>query len=379
MATENTQGQGSKGAITPERRQEIINLLKRDRALVLERSLKPIEEGQVLLEFNGEPVVQKNSLTVIKGKTGVHKSRVAQAICSLLITDDNSKRAALGFRVRGTEPTSVIYVDTERNHSADFPQAIQTMREHAGYGKYDKQVILDFFSFLGLQRPDRLPAIRLVSNAARLESRDKGHIVVVLDVVTDCISDFNDLKETYLLTDEFAQCMKDEDVSFIAIIHENPDTIRSTKARGHLGTEIANKASAVFQIAKCNDGSETFVINVEKSRSSRLPKPVHITYDDIFQRMVVCEPPKAKVDKTVLQLLEYLSKMEGVEISKEELEKGTDIKRTTLDRKLKEILDNGHTISRDKEIFHLKVVKTGKKSVVKLQLDGEEPDLEDDI
>lgn len=367
MADQIKPSQSSKGATTQEKTKAIIKLLQRDRAIVREHSLKPIEDGKVLLEFNGESLIQKNTLTVIKGKTGVHKSRVAQAICSILIAKDIDKRSALGFRVKCAEPTNIIYVDTERNQKAHFPEAIQSIRDQAGYEKCEDVEQLDFFSFLGLQRQDRLTAIRLVLQAARAESITKGHIVVVLDVVSDCIIDFNDLRESYLLTDEFAQCMKDHDVSFIAVIHENPDAIRSTKARGHLGTEVGNKGSAVFQIAKCGDGSDKFVINVEKSRSSRVPKPVFIYYNDLLQRLMTCEAPVPKQDKTITQLLDYMANMKTYEISKADLEKGTDIKRSTLDRKLNEIIDDRIPVVINGDSFVVALGKSGRTSVVKLE------------
>lgn len=367
MSIKTKKVEGSQGTSDQRKEQAIIKLLLKDQAIVRENSSKPTKEGQILLEFNGEALIRKNTITLIKGKTGVHKSRVAQELCSMLITNDAERRVALGFRVRGNEPTNVIYVDTERNQTEHFPQAIQTIRMHAGYEQYEDIQQLNFFSFLGLQRPERLDAIRLVLKSARAVSKAKGHIVVVLDVVSDCIVDFNDLRESFLLADEFAQCMKDHDVSFIAVIHENPDAVRSTKARGHLGTETGNKASAVIQIARCNGEKDMFVINVEKSRSSRIPQPVHIYYNDLLERLLSCEAPVLKQDKTITLLLDYLANITGDEISKEDLEKGTGIKRSTLDRKLKEIVESHLSIEINGDDFLIVAGKTGKKAVVKLR------------
>lgn len=376
MATANTQGQDSQGVATKEeKKQAIIDLLKKNQQIIRKNSSKPIEPGQVLLEFNNVSVLRKNTLAMIKGKTGVHKSRVIQEICSMLITGEVSRKRALGMQVMTEQPTRVIYVDTERNLTEHFPEAIQAIRKHAGHDEFQDHPSLQYHSFIGLDRFQRLEGIKLILQSARAQRTDNVHIVLVLDVVSDCISNFNDLVETYILTDEFAKCMNDYDVSFLVVIHENPDAIRSTKARGHLGTEVGNKASMVLQISKAYNEPDKFLLTIEKSRSSRVPDPIYVYYNDNFGRLLLCEAPAPKPDKTILQILDYLTTLDKTEISKIDLEAGTAVKRGTLDRRLETIIQNDLRITKDGKSYRLEVVTIGKKSVVRLQSD----ELEDEV
>jgi len=75
------------------------------------------------------------------------------------------------------------------------------------------------------------------------------------------------------LIDLLNSWINDFNATFICVIHENPGF--NNKARGHLGTEIRNKASYQIQIAKEakeNDPStEVFKISYKKIRIGKRP------------------------------------------------------------------------------------------------------------
>ena len=254
------QGNGSKGTTPKAKKDLIMERLLADQKIVQSNSKQPIRRASVLLEFNGEPIIRQNTLTIIKGKSGVHKSRVAQMICSILITDDATRRAAIGFKTEASEPIFVTYVDTERNLTDQFPEAIQSIKKQAGY-KFDQDVAhFTEFTLINIGRTKRLEAIKKVIHAAKAKVGAQGHMVIVLDVISDCIMDFNDITQTYQLTDELAVFMNRRDVSFTGVIHENPDATRSTKARGHLGTETkgSKPSSQLTEIFEIDDDDLPF-------------------------------------------------------------------------------------------------------------------------
>ena len=57
-------------------------------------------------------------------------------------------------------------------------------------------------------------------------------IFVLLDVVTDCISNFNDPVESMELFDYLGNLCENSGATFMLVIHQNPS---SDKARGHTG------------------------------------------------------------------------------------------------------------------------------------------------
>lgn len=331
------QGHGSKGTNPAKNDLTIVRRLIVDQSYVQEQSKKPIVRGRVLLEFNGEPIICYNTLTLIKGKTGVHKSRIAQLIASILITGDPEKCVGLKFRKCSTVPICVAYVDTERNLNEQFPEAIQKIKVGAGYDPHKEVQHFKEFTMININRGQRLEAIKKVIELAKTQTGEGDHLVIFLDVISDCIKDFNDIVETYGLTDELGKHMNGSNVSFIAVIHENPDASHSTKARGHLGTEAANKASTVIRISKVAQNAERFSITVEKSRSSRLPKPVQVEYNDALEALIVVSEDLSRLDDPSTKIIQYLKTMKDDQILSKDLEGKLDISGSNYDRTIKRI------------------------------------------
>jgi hypothetical protein len=83
-----------------------------------------------------------------------------------------------------------------------------------------------------------------------------------------------------------------QDVTFLCVIHENPNSV--SKARGHLGTELINKASTVIQIGfdKQPTGEDSDLIKVRflHSRTDKRPEPFFLQYNDTEKGLVIADP-----------------------------------------------------------------------------------------
>jgi hypothetical protein len=110
-------------------------------------------------------------------------------------------------------------------------------------------------------------------------------LLVILDLITDCIYDFNSPTETYSLIDRLNIFKENYDVAFIVVIDLNPG---SQKERGHLGTELINKCDAGLQIAH---EVGVFVMKAIKNRSQRCPTPLHIAFDPDIENLVATDAP----------------------------------------------------------------------------------------
>lgn len=93
------------------------------------------------------------------------------------------------------------------------------------------------------------------------------------------------------LIDMMNQSINRYDVTFLCLIHENPGN--TDKARGHLGTEILNKASTVMQIGFEKDAQNhnTDLIKVAylKCRSSKKHEPFHVQYSDTEKGLILAD------------------------------------------------------------------------------------------
>lgn len=259
--------------------------------------------SEPFISLNGDPVFYPNTINVIQGKAGVHKSRVAELICSAILKNRNCNNELLGFLTNGKFNFAVCYVDTERNIKNQVPYSLQQIKIKAGFEAGEDLPNFEGISLLEVDRDERFEALNEYIHFVR--SIYTEHLIIVLDVITDCISSFNDAKESMELIDLMNLCINKHDVTFICLIHENPG-VGSEKARGHLGTEITNKASTVIQVG-FEKGSDIIKINFIKCRNSKRPMPTYAYYSDIEKGLVladsklVLEAMDSKKEKATLE------------------------------------------------------------------------------
>ena len=244
--------------------------------------LSPIVEAQpLLIRETDDPslnpsqnILYPKTLNFIQGKSGTHKSRLAGELVSGLLNQTNrSNPLKMMLHPNFRTGVSVLYVDTERNTTDQFPRAMQSILSNAGYpSDYAK---FDALSLVEYSRKERVQVLKILIEEIRKTSAD--HLVVFVDVITDLVLNFNEPQQCMELIDYQNQLVNQHDVTFVNVIHENPN---SDKARGHLGTELHNKASNVLQVShKGSVGDENlYEVNFKKQRDDSPYKPFAIKY-----------------------------------------------------------------------------------------------------
>jgi hypothetical protein len=296
------------------------------------------------------------------------------------IFSDNNQY--LGFEHDRLMESIVLYVDTERNLKEQLPYALQSIQLKAGYKLEDQPDNLDYISLLDISRPERFTALKEYLGFVQQRNPDK-HIFIVLDVTTDCIKDFNRTDDSMELIDLMNQYINEYNVTFLALIHENPG---GEKARGHLGTEIMNKASTVFQVGFEKDAqqNDTDLIKVKylKNRSTKRLDPFHIKYSQEAKGLVLADPAdvselvnkrkhKAGIDEVIDFLEVYLGDgqpMKNAEIM-EKLSADFKASSKTMTGRLQQIIGEGAELFNDLgQACKLERYKEGKEMVYRLQV-----------
>lgn len=276
-----TQNQSHEPTHAAEKRSKNYLQIMEHRSLLQTKAAAPVTFSKPLIEREGQGIIYPRTINVVQGKTGVHKSRLVEEFCSVLLAPSGGGQCPLGYRRRSFDrgKLTVLYVDTERNVNDQFPYAIQQIKRKSGHSIEDDVSGFDFISLIGVSREDRFSALK--EYLADLRQRTNDHLFIVLDVITDCLSNFNDAAESMRLTDLMNGLINEHDVTFLCVIHENPNE-QSSKARGHLGTELSNKASCHLQIGFEKDGQhrDTDLVKVAylKTRVGRKPDPVYMQY-----------------------------------------------------------------------------------------------------
>lgn len=278
---------GVRGGVNNDQSAKLELLLKtRDR--ILSAKSQKINFAPAILFQNENPVFFPKTINVIQGKAGVHKSRLAETICASLLKRPTTNRDLLGFKTELLKSYSVCYVDTERNLSDQLPYALQQIQLKAGYAIEENVPNFDCISLLEFSREERFEMLDMYLEHIRNTSTQ--HTFIVLDVITDCVFNFNDARDSMKLIDMMNRSINRYDITFLCLIHENPGSV--DKARGHLGTEITNKASTVIQVGfedAGNSKSQLLKVAFLKCRSTAKHEPFYVQYSDAEKGLILAD------------------------------------------------------------------------------------------
>ncbi len=317
-----------------------IQRMYEQREKILLRSMRPIQFSRPIIYKEDLGIIFPNTITTIQGKKGVHKSRLTETLCARIL-DRGNREDHLGLELNTKHDIFLLYVDTERNQKDQFPYAIQMIRKKSGHEISHRLEKFDILSLINVNRTNRFAVLK--SHIERLQAEQiERHIVIVFDVITDCIGSFNDVNESMNLIDLMNELINTANVSFISVIHENPT---GEKARGHLGTEIINKSSQVIQISK---DEELIKVKFLHSRNTGTIPEWYLEYDEetrglIHARQSTVDQAKAKAQTAapLSDLKSFLVSLGPVTVTKEELfpkiRTRFDVSDRTLETRLKEL------------------------------------------
>ena len=331
-------------------REKLEQLLASQRKIA-ENKCKPISFSQPIVWQKENPVFFPKTINVIQGKAGVHKSRLAETICASLLKKTDCNNDLLGFKTNLLTRYAICYVDTERNLSEQLPYSLQQIQLKAGYEINEDPYGFDYISLLEFGREERFDMLNLYLEHAR--KKFPIHIFIILDVITDCVFNFNDTKDSMKLIDMMNQTINRYDVTFLCLIHENPGS--ADKARGHLGTEILNKASTVIQIGfekdSQNHNTDLLKVTYLKCRSSKKHDPFFVQYSDTEKGLILADfntinevmdnkNQKAALDETIELISAILIEPTTKTTLIERLCFEMDCKERTVETRLKSIVTN---------------------------------------
>lgn len=270
-----------------------------------------ISKPEPIVTWEGSPLIYPNTINIIQGQSGVHKSRFAELIVRSILSKEADYSNALSLK--GRDGISLCYLDTERNIEYQFSKTIGDIERACGYSGKDKVEHFHFASFIKINRRERLKALKeYLGHIRKIDV--KRHLVVVIDVISDFVLNFNDPTESMELIDFLNTMIQENNCTIIALIHENPYNSaysgNSGKGRGHLGTELTNKSSLVLSLSFVKASYSEIKIAFKKARDFMRSSLKFARYDDFKQTLVlvandkisIVKEDEAKVHKAISQL-----------------------------------------------------------------------------
>lgn len=215
---------------------ELKERLEKLRISLVEDLMEPSIAFEITQEDKDESatVATMGNFSVITGKAKSKKTFFISMILSEILNEkSNGKRKIRG--VKQLDKSKVLYFDTEQS-KYHFQKICKRISNEIGCESSN-----DFLAYAlrGESPKDRYEIIEYaIENTKNLG-------FVIIDGVRDLVTSINDETESSMMASSLLKWSEEKDIHIIVVLHQNPS---NDKARGHLGTELMNKAETVFLV-----------------------------------------------------------------------------------------------------------------------------------
>ncbi len=129
---------------------------------------------------------------------------------------------------------------------------------------------LDTFHLRSLNPPERLKFIEdEIYNNTQLG-------FVVIDGIKDLVTSINDEEQATMIASKLLKWSEERNIYILVVLHQNKS---DTNARGHIGTELMNKAQTVLSITKDEDNKDISIVEPQQCRDKE-PETFAFSIDD---------------------------------------------------------------------------------------------------
>lgn len=253
---------------------------------------KDYPEPYYMYEYNGVGFSPLGGIQAISGQKKNGKTFIlAQLMAAALgAGTERVKKYLPGLTTRhdtiewlGHEPR-ILYCDTEMEQL----NTAKVLRRVHWLCDWNMRVADDRFNVLWLREVPKSDTQtsnkerwRLIKKA--IEQKDPD--LVFIDGLRDLVDDFNDNKESSEIVGEMMSLASQRGICIWNVLHMNPrpGNDDESKMRGHLGTELGNKASDTFASFKRKDpktGNVTFVVKQMDARGKDIDDWTFEVVDD---------------------------------------------------------------------------------------------------
>lgn len=272
-------------AISPESIQESVRSLIETKDGLQARIIdltRPYPEISYLFERDGHKCFSRGDIQAVKGKAKSGKTTFMVALLSAILEGENMAFKAIEVGC------SAIYIDTEQNK---INTVALTKKVHVQCGLSEKE---NHKRFTAINLRGDNPAERKVFIREAIETFKPDFVIV--DGIKDLIEggDINSPKESTETVQFLMTLTKEFDVAILTVLHENKN---DGNMRGHVGSELLNKCSEVWQVMKTDD-----VFEVEQTENRNQPSKL-IKYgfkfdDDQLPVLTETIPTMSQQEKT---------------------------------------------------------------------------------
>lgn len=180
-------------------------------------------------------IMTSGNLSMINGKSKSRKSFVIMALCVMILNENIKLSNYTSNYERG-----IVVFDTEqfKHHTKRF------------YERLARIVPTNNFVMKNLRAYNKEIRLKYIKNY--IESEKPA--LVFIDNIRDIISDFNDIEQSDKIITMLSNLMEKTGTHICCTLHVNKN---DNNARGHIGSELTQKAETVFMVETFKDSGIT--------------------------------------------------------------------------------------------------------------------------
>lgn len=243
--------------------------------------LTEVPEVETVMSEEDSIIAATDGITLIKGKSGSGKSYFVFNMVKRIFLD-SMMGSSIGFDF----PTSNIkvgYFSTE--------MSIQQLKKRYNFVVEDNEELRERFKLIDLRTSSGASDY---FNIVQFVTEDLCLDVVIIDQIADFVSDINSSMESNMYVNGLLEfCIRNK-VCLICVMHQNEDSNNSSKARGHLGSSLEQKAIASISISKNYKGQ--FIVKSTKVRDG-VPFKKTLAMENNLMKVVDMESGDRLIDK----------------------------------------------------------------------------------
>tara|TARA_B100000809_G_C15112830_1_gene521267 strand:- start:607 stop:1425 length:819 start_codon:yes stop_codon:yes gene_type:complete len=206
------------------------------------KSTDDIKQNEYLLKIDNTNKFSKGN---ISGWIGLAKSKKTFALTMFVSALVGCMR--LFGKFNANSKNNVLYIDTEQS-----PSDVQRITKRVKTIALEESNLF-MYGLRPLAPKNRIEAIEILLKQHKVD-------VLVIDGVRDLLMDINNAVESTEVITKLMQWSFDYDIHIATVLHQNKGDGQS---RGHIGTELNNKAETILRISKDEvDGSVSHIEEV---------------------------------------------------------------------------------------------------------------------
>lgn len=150
---------------------------------------------------------------------------------------------------------------------------------------HTQQVVKRVCNLMGVEKPENYRAfsLRSYSPAERLKLIEycitmERHLgFVIIDGIRDLVTSINDENQATEISSQLLKWTEERDIHLMTVLHQNKGD--NNTVRGHLGTELVNKAETIISVVKDKENEDFSIVEFAECRGIA-PKNLAFSIDD---------------------------------------------------------------------------------------------------